>query len=1451
MNWKKMFGTSGDCKVASAAPLTTLRKLLLLGLSALALSSSSTFAQSNTASQSCVAPAPGVCTPAPRMIEYRGKASTAVAGNHFITSCQEEITTLDRQTTLWERTGFSIALLDPATATGTAVNRFKILLPDEGNVSHFYTNLSSEVALVVDNFINKTPRIACRDGESGGRLTLLTGTDAAGFPVDASQCPAGSTPVWRVLKQVAGAPQRPLADQKPQHRFLTDFDEVDRQVNDGTGQWTNEQARACAPDAYALYTTSVSMTDSNLQPVTAPPAAGSGLRIRAVIVAPSLWPTGTFPTKAMVRFALPAGISYVSASTFDPTACKATLNSKTGTTIVECTLGRPATAIDAVINVAVTGAYNPRSLTDRRIGLSATTEQGLGVTNSPLGCTGAGAPHVSCSTLILPAPLRTVQMRVQDLATEYTVAANTLLSQIIRCANSASSTEAATNPQCSANPVPAGFRFECATPPSSLAPGQSFNCTLSGQSATAVNQVINVTATATNQTTTTAAATTSLSVSAPPAAIAASVILTLNKNTVSPADTTAEVTYVCENTGTQSLQNVTCALTGLPTDGFTQSCTPTTPASLATGQRVTCVARKTAASTAGVYNLVARATATGLSAVDSASQTFTVRVVDDSAVGFTPPANLRIDTGSATVNGGVITGELRFEVTNVSGNVLVGAAFYPEYKNASGGWSSAAVDGRVAVQQVSGASAVTFGAPFSLPQSAISGSSVEMRICATRASGISAGAPCTSPSILSAGTVQVPFNAPQSPATLSIVQQPGAIPLSGAFSFSVRNNSTSAVASGLACGASPAASGYSISCSPSTASAGVSIPPSSTELCRCNVSGSAASGATPVTTFIIATANGFTGVSTGILMTPDVVVQPPAGVNLAVAAIDAAQLTLGSPATIQTTIRPGSTSGDVFVYYEIADATVAAANRVWKVVEANSIIDSSAGELRTLQANTALTVSRTLPSNLLYATTAVRVCVLKQGFSTSSYNTSLCVNTHTGTPAASTDRLISAQQVVSVVPPAEVSVAIAAPTTSLAVGGVASWQVTVSSLPLPATPYTGPLVATLNLPTGLVLDSSAPSTCTVVGGSNPQRVRCDIQSSGALAVTPAIQLAVPLRAIAGSGGVGQVVTVVLKSDVDSGSACANGMSGTGCAKAPAVTPTFYDFVAPAAGSVTAAQLPTASQPLTLSCSLTNNTGVAVPAANASAPTECQVTVTYTGNATPQTIKKPFVSSVASNSTSAVVVCAPGSNDTACTATLNSSTAIDKIAVEVVGVPVLDNAPDNHATRLVYSAAPAPQSCSDRGATYQNSLTRLPQNSSGGMTLRFYPLKTNDVFSVQVSGTDLMAIVGSAAQVGIEHRVVDIGAFKEIVISKCRGDFTSSDVIRMKTEPALGTGGAEGFVRAYIGSQRRQAYDAYNGDADVFFVPDGYGTTFWINFRVIQCGGISGQTCNTAVSGSSS
>lgn len=245
-----------------------------------------------------------------------------------------------------------------------------------------------------------------------------------------------------------------------------------------------------------------------------------------------------------------------------------------GVTVGTCTPTPPASvAIGASISCTVSGTPTATG----SVTVTATT----GATNDTNGGTGTGGNNSASTTVATNASDMSIDLSglpgTANLGVPY--------SGTYTCSNAASPAVTASSAACSITGLPAGLTSSCTpTPPATIAPGGTISCTVSGTPTATGSSTLNGTTGATNDgTAANNTATASLNV-----------VGSDMSPSIAGLPTTATVgvpysgTVTCSNAGPASAISATCAVSGLPPGVTLGTCTPTPPATIASGSSISC-----------------------------------------------------------------------------------------------------------------------------------------------------------------------------------------------------------------------------------------------------------------------------------------------------------------------------------------------------------------------------------------------------------------------------------------------------------------------------------------------------------------------------------------------------------------------------------------------------------------------------------------------------------------------------------------------------------------------------------------------------------------------------------------------------------------------------------------------------------------------------------------------
>ena len=896
-------------------------------------------------------------------------------------------------------------------------------------------------------------------------------------------------------------------------------------------------------------------------------------------------------------------------------------------------------------------------------------------------------------------------------------------------------------------------------------------------------------------------------------------------NKIVGVDSTEPIT--CENSAvsTLSASNVRCVASGLPS-GVTFNCALSLPTTLAPGAKANCDLRIAAGTPALSQPITFAVSADGFPTQTANSQLVVASSSAGGSVGgngtinFSRPTNVVLK-GPATLSGGEITGSLSFDVTYPG--VVTNAVFYPQYQTANG-WADATPGPVVYAVQIDGSSTQQ-SAPFSVPQSALGGAAtITMRICAISAVGANPPT-CGTPNVVSgAPYAAVSFSQATMPLTLRIVNPPSTIPVSGQFTYNVVNGSTSATGSNLVCSASNAVSGYSISCGASPSA----LSGNGSSQCTCQVTGSASPGAAATTVTLSASAQTAAGATVSAnppayAAMPGAAPVPPSGtVNLSNVAIAAPSIAASGPQlALSTTVTPTGTSGNVSVSFYVQDRSLGATSLDWVSVGGANIslsngVSSSASATYTPSGST-------IPTSI-----AVRACVIDVA---NAFQQGACAN---GGVAGVVK--LSGETVYSLLPPANVQVTWTNPAMGIRVGTTASWVLQVSP-PNSGTSPSGALMVTIAVPTNLAVDGATDRGCSLAG----TLLYCTLQTSSDPVFATPRRLDIVFTPLPGSGGTA-VRPVALVSNVQAGAVnCANGASGSNCATANTLVPTFFDFAVPAARSITSA--PAAGNPAQVNCTVNNGTGFPVPV-QGSAPA-CRAVVTLTDNSS-QVIDVPFnasslgttgatVGQTTAGSQTTISVCANGSSASASQCGHFSLANIKQIDAEVTSVPGLDNDLNNNKTTGVYiatSTVPPPSAGCTSGPV---DFARGPYS---GLTTYGTPSSPINTFMGHTASFEFTSGPRFVPYLFASFNDQSAVSGKEFWVSNCPGDFNPATAQPVPYADLPENTHGDTNLRIYTDAA---AFAVAPLGKNVLIPPTG---RFYINMRTKWCGapGVGGDRC---------
>lgn len=563
----------------------------------------------------------------------------------------------------------------------------------------------------------------------------------------------------------------------------------------------------------------------------------------------------------------------------------------------------------------------------------------------------------------------------------------------------------------------------------------------------------------------------------------------------------------------------------------------------------------------------------------------------------------------------------------------------------------------------------------------------------------------------------------------------------GAFQFSIWN-AGSGPATGLTCGARLSTTGASSSCSPDSSS----LSSLSETICRCSSFGAVNSSGT-----VTFSANGSGGLtassSVGFTVTA-----PVAG--------EVTQITIDKPViagmasspsgntatlTVTTSNPSSSISGATLkVFYASSPNTAnnLASQADFAPTDALSIASGSASKTFTISVPSAVT------------STYFKVCLLNQG----TFNWQAC-----GSATLSKESAWSDQVSFGPPPPPPAAATVTFPTTptSLTVGETASYDINAVSTTATAL-LAGPLTLSIGLPANMQFVTTGSSSGCTLSQTNSRTIQCSLLTTGSLPPSNGETRTIVVRPLAGAGGTAQTIVALVASAGTTTVTCATG--AIGCKTSSPLTPAFYDLTAP----TSTIQLPTSTAPVAVTCAKAGT--VTEPATSS-----CSMLVTYSDLSTLTTAAAP---KLYTSGTATITLCAAGtSTNTTCNATLDGAKTVKTIAVTAAS----NEAPVNYENSLannsftVYTSAPPPPACSHQtgGADFA-----LNGNVDFGTPSVDAFMNGRAVYVVELVPGPFMATLGRTQLNLMSWNVRSGSATREVSVSPCRGDFTSSAAQRL-------------------------------------------------------------------------
>jgi large repetitive protein len=256
-----------------------------------------------------------------------------------------------------------------------------------------------------------------------------------------------------------------------------------------------------------------------------------------------------------------------------------------GVTVGACTPTPPATvAAGASISCTVSGTPTAPS--------SSTVTASTGATNDVNGGATGGGNNTATKTVAVTGS----DMSIDLSGLPTTVNVGVAYSGTFTCSNAASPAVAATAASCAVSGLPAGLSFACLpVPPTSVAPGASISCSVTGiPTATGSSTVTGTTGATNDGNAANNTATATLG------ATGSDMLPDLSGlPTSAMIGTPYSGTVKCTNSvsATASAIAATCSVNGLPAGVTVGACTPSTPATVAAGASISCTVSGTPTAT--------------------------------------------------------------------------------------------------------------------------------------------------------------------------------------------------------------------------------------------------------------------------------------------------------------------------------------------------------------------------------------------------------------------------------------------------------------------------------------------------------------------------------------------------------------------------------------------------------------------------------------------------------------------------------------------------------------------------------------------------------------------------------------------------------------------------------------------------------------------------------------
>ena len=645
------------------------------------------------------------------------------------------------------------------------------------------------------------------------------------------------------------------------------------------------------------------------------------------------------------------------------------------------------------------------------------------------------------------------------------------------------------------------------------------------------------------------------------------------------------------------------------------------------------------------------------------------------------------------------------------------------------------------------------------------GGTYDIRLCASSVAPFNLGSACgdDTKTVVSAAQ-SISFGAGNVSPTLSFGSNTLQVNYSSsgqsipAFSFVVQNTGNGA-ANGLACSAQLNLTGLTSACS---VSAGT-IAPGASAQCNCPSPGSAtASGNVTFSASAQGVATASSTVYFSVAQAPAssvsalTMANPPIGANpIASASGNQVTLSVGISNNGSQTVAPSAR-----VFYAAVSGTPNSSAQQASILSPNPTIPSGSG-------NYDFQVE--VPAS--FTAGYFKICLLNPG----QFSGLACGSTESKESPWSAQISFGPPPP----PPASANVSIVNPL-ALAVGSAADYRVTtVSAIATNLVP--GPLHLSIKLPANVQFEGTGSSPECGAVATNASVVQCTLlaNSSSTLPATAGPERTVRVKPLPGAGGVAATITALVAGTATASISCPTGT--TGCKESTPMTPDYYDLLVP---NATIALPANAASRVAITC--TKQGGIAEPSTST-----CKLKATFTDASTPleSPVPKPFVTGVAD-----LGLCATGTTATGCDLILPSGKTVQTIQAIAASNETPINFENNvtNNTQTVYNAAPPAPTCTDQVSGVTATLDGRTDFVTGAIDATMIGPQVNVIQLIpgqymNTAGRTLLNILAWDVRAGY--------AIREVTVSPCKGDFTSSaaQVMFQATPDETGSSGGIQWV----------------------------------------------------------